>query len=82
MYQRPGAHPERPPAAEFLGISRSLAYQLFRQKDFPTIPVSRRKLVRREALLAWLDAHPQEREEVVREEVVREEVVRDENETA
>ena len=53
-----------PQVAEFLGISRSLAYQLFRQKDFPTILIGRRKLVRREALLAWLDAHTQRREEV------------------
>lgn len=53
-----------PPAAEFLGISRSLAYQLFRQKDFPTIQIGHRKLVRREALLAWLDAHTQGHEEV------------------
>lgn len=51
--------------AEFLGISRRLTYQLFRQKDFPTIQVGRRKLVRREALLAWLDAHTLGREEVV-----------------
>lgn len=53
-----------PQVAEFLGISRSLAYQLFRQKDFPTILIGRRKLVRREALLARLDAHTQRREEV------------------
>ena len=57
-----------PQVAEFLGISRSLAYQLFRQKDFPTIQVGRRKLVRREALLAWLDAHTQGHEEVVSNE--------------
>lgn len=57
-----------PQVAEFLGISRSLAYQLFRQKDFPTIQIGRRKLVRREALLAWLDAHTQGREEVVSNE--------------
>ena len=57
-----------PQVAEFLGISRSLAYQQFRQKDFPTIQVGRRKLVRREALLAWLDAHTQGHEEVVSNE--------------
>ncbi len=53
-----------PQVAEFLGISRSLTYQLFRQKDFPTIQIGHRKLVRREALLAWLDAHTQGHEEV------------------
>ncbi|HJF51554.1 helix-turn-helix transcriptional regulator [Butyricicoccus pullicaecorum] len=54
--------------AEFLGISRSLAYKLFRRKDFPTIQIGHRKLVRREALLAWLDAHTQGREEVANNE--------------
>lgn len=53
-----------PQVAEFLRISRSLTYQLFRQKDFPTIQIGHRKLVRREALLAWLDAHTQGHEEV------------------
>lgn len=51
-----------PQVDEFLGISRSLAYKLFRRKDFPTIQIGHRKLVRREA---WLDALPQGREEVV-----------------
>lgn len=53
-----------PQVAEFLVISRSLAYQLFRQKGFPTLQIRYRKLVRRETLLAWLDTRTQGHKEV------------------
>lgn len=47
--------------AAVLGISKSRAYQLFRQKDFPTVQIGRRKLVSRDAFWAWFQA--QERKE-------------------
>lgn len=42
--------------AAVLGISKSRAYQLFQQKDFPTVQIGRRKLVSRDAFWAWFQA--------------------------
>lgn len=42
--------------AAVLGISKSRAYQLFLQKDFPTVQIGRRKMVSRDAFWAWFQA--------------------------
>lgn len=42
--------------AAVLGISKSRAYQLFLQKDFPTVQIGRRKLVSRDAFWTWFQA--------------------------
>lgn len=41
--------------ATYLGISRSLAYQLIRQKGFPCIRISGRFVIPRERFLEWVD---------------------------
>ena len=42
--------------ARLLGISRSVAYQLAKEKDFPVIRVSdRRLIIPRKGLEKWLD---------------------------
>lgn len=40
---------------EFLGISRSYAYQLLHQEDFPTLHIASRLLVTKENLKAWME---------------------------
>ncbi len=41
--------------ARVLGISRSLAYELLRRRDFPVLAIGRRKIVPRDAFCAWID---------------------------
>lgn len=41
--------------AQILGISKGLAYQLFRRGDFPAVQLGRRKLVARDAFVAWFN---------------------------
>ena len=41
--------------AQILGISKTLAYQLFRRGDFPTVQLGRRKLVSRDAFITWFN---------------------------
>ena len=43
--------------SNLLGLSRTNIYYLFREKDFPAITIGKRKMVRREKLFAWIDAH-------------------------
>jgi excisionase family DNA binding protein len=43
-------------AQVYLGIGRSLAYQIFNRQDFPSIRIGRRLLVRLDALDQWMDA--------------------------
>ena len=42
--------------AEHLGIGKTLAYELFHSKGFPSfvIPGTRKRLIRREALELWI----------------------------
>lgn len=40
--------------AEILRVSRPTAYELARQKDFPTIHLGRRMLVAKDALAEWV----------------------------
>ena len=40
---------------DFLGISRSGAYQLLHRADFPTLHISSRLLVAKDKLLAWME---------------------------
>ena len=42
---------------KLLGLSRTTVYELFQTEDFPTIPVGRRHMVRKDALLQWIEAH-------------------------
>lgn len=41
--------------AEYLGISKTVAYTLFRRKDFPSLRVNRRYLIPRDRFLNWID---------------------------
>jgi excisionase family DNA binding protein len=51
-------------AAELLGISRGLAYELARAGQLPTLRLGRRLVVPRAALLTWLErAAPLEKQE-------------------
>lgn len=43
--------------AETLGISRAGAYQLLNTQGFPTLQIGKRKLVPKDKLIAWIDAH-------------------------
>ena len=40
-----------------LGISKTNIYYMLRADDFPTITIGKRRLVRKEKLFAWLEAH-------------------------
>ena len=40
--------------AEALGISRALAYQLLRRKDFPVVHIGKRMIVPRDAFIKWI----------------------------
>jgi excisionase family DNA binding protein len=42
-------------AAELLGISRGLAYELARTGELPSLRLGRRLVVPRAALLSWLE---------------------------
>lgn len=44
-----------PEAAQMLGISKNLMYQLTRREDFPLLKIGARKLVPTKAFLKWLD---------------------------
>ncbi|MBQ8935013.1 MAG: helix-turn-helix domain-containing protein [Oscillospiraceae bacterium] len=41
----------------YLHISRAGAYNLLNRDDFPTLHIGCRKLVSREHLLRWIEAH-------------------------
>ena len=43
--------------AATLSISRASAYNLMARADFPTLRIVKRKLVDREKLRQWMDAH-------------------------
>lgn len=43
--------------ASALRISRAGAYNLLSSEDFPTLHIGRRKLVMKNALIAWLKSH-------------------------
>ena len=49
-----------------LGLSRTTVYYLMRADDFPVINIGNRRLVRKEKLIEWLDAHEKNNEEVPR----------------
>ena len=40
-----------------LGLSRTTVYYLLQEKDFPTIEIGKRRMVRKEKLFEWIDAH-------------------------
>ena len=42
---------------KLLGLSHTTVYELFQSEDFPTITVGRRHMVRKDALLQWIDSH-------------------------
>lgn len=39
---------------QVLGISRSLAYELLRSKEFPTVRIGKRMLVPKDRFIEWL----------------------------
>lgn len=43
--------------AKLLGISISSAYELMREKDFPSVRIGKRVIVPKENLQAWVEAH-------------------------
>ena len=43
--------------AEVLHLSRSWAYHLLNQPDFPTLHVGGKKMVMKQALIAWMHRH-------------------------
>lgn len=47
-------------AQVYLGIGRSLAYQIFNRPDFPAIRLGRKLLVRVDRLDAWIDQQAQQ----------------------
>lgn len=40
-----------------LGLSRTTVYYMLQEKDFPTIEIGKRRMVRKEKLFEWIDAH-------------------------
>ena len=42
------------------GLSRTSIYYMLRAIDFPTIVIGNRRMVRKEKLFQWLDAHEQQ----------------------
>lgn len=42
--------------AKLLGISISSAYELMREKDFPSVRIGKRLIVPKENLQAWVEA--------------------------
>lgn len=49
-----------------LGLSRTTVYYLMRADDFPVITIGNRRLVRKEKLIEWLDAHENNNAEALR----------------
>lgn len=49
-----------PTVAEVLGISRTKAYELARDKAFPTLKLGKRILVPKDRFLQWIEAHLEE----------------------
>ena len=45
-----------PDLASVLGISRAGAYELVKEKGFPSLTVGSRILIPRDKLIAWIDA--------------------------
>ena len=45
-----------PELASVLGISRAGAYELVKEKGFPSLTIGSRILIPRDKLLAWIDA--------------------------
>ncbi len=43
-----------------MGFSRAIAYQLLNRSDFPTVQIGRRKFVRYDRLMEWLNSHENE----------------------
>ena len=43
--------------AKLLGISISSAYELMREKDFPSVRIGKRLIVPKENLRTWVEAH-------------------------
>ena len=43
--------------AKLLGISISSAYELMREKGFPSVCIGKRVIVPKENLQAWVEAH-------------------------
>ena len=43
--------------ANTLGISKSSAYELMHEKEFPAIRIGCRFVVPKEKLIAWVDSH-------------------------
>ena len=43
--------------AKLLGISISSAYELMREKDFPSVRIGKRLIVPKENLQAWVNTH-------------------------
>lgn len=41
--------------ASLLGVSRSSAYELVREKDFPSLTIGSRIIVPRDKLIAWIE---------------------------
>ncbi len=48
-----------PDLASVLGISRAGAYELVKEKGFPTLKIGSRILIPRDKLIAWIDAKSQ-----------------------
>ena len=44
-----------PDMASVLGISRAGAYELVKEKGFPTLSIGSRILIPRDKLIAWID---------------------------
>ena len=44
-----------PDVASVLGISRAGAYELVKEKGFPTLSIGSRILIPRDKLIAWID---------------------------
>ncbi len=40
-----------------LGLSRTTVYSMLQEPDFPTIELGKRRIVRKEKLFEWIDAH-------------------------
>ena len=45
-----------PELASVLGISRAGAYELVKEKGFPSLTIGSRILIPRDKLIAWIDA--------------------------
>ena len=43
--------------AKLLGISISSAYELMREKDFPSVRIGKRVIVPKENLQVWVETH-------------------------